>query len=332
MDNRETKLKENSTNSGMSRSNRNSKLYRQVYGKYQDLDNLPLEDNTDEIDIDSLKQLLMRSEKQTRHRRDEMDFSILETRKRNVDNDKVHDINKLLEKARYENKKIREPESNTITNKSRSILETLGTGNYEGNYLKREDEDILLDSEKVESKPLKNSVNNLEMTREMKNLTRNIEENPLIDQVMADNNLSFDLLSDLKPSENTIVTEPIKDKKPVVKSDINKNEKLNKNTNYKIKKDISKKKDKPFFPMNTEDTSDIDIIRQPEEVTKGIKKVDNDFFTSSYEFSRKDFVDLDDEDSDGKVSNVFKIVLLVLAICVFVGVITYFVLNYGINK
>ncbi len=339
MDSRETKFKDSDLNNGMSRSNRNSKLYRQVYGKYQNLDNLPLEDNTDEIDIDSLKELLIRSENKTRNTHEDINIDILEPKKRSIDNERVHDINKLLEKARYENKKIREPDSNNkIISNSRSILETLGTGDYEGNYLKKEPEEV---KEKIEaSKPV-----NLEMTRELKNLTRNIAENTLAEQTEKDSDLSLDLLSDLKPTENTIVTEPIKDtdtkeNDEEVKKEI-KEEKKEENSFKKVKlESVGKKEpkikkintdDEPFFPMNTSDTTDIDIIKEPVQIKKDVKNVDNDFFTSSYEFSRKDFVDYDD-DENSKSNNILKIILLVLAIFVFSGVIAYFILNYGINK
>lgn len=329
---------ENNVNSGMSRSSRNSKLYRQVYGKYQDLDNLPLEDNTDEIDIDSLKQLLEKDNNKTRIHRDEFDF--IDTRKRENTNEKVRDINKLLEKARYENKKTREPEDSNIINNSRSILETLGTGDYEGNYLKK---DVFDTEEKTIVEPKAN----LEMTREMKNLTRNIAISSLSDQVDSNSDLSLDLLSDLKPTNNTIVTEPIKEKvvknEAVVESEGKKKEEVKKEDTKsfkkvklesngekvpKIKKVISDSQ--PFFPMNTSDTTDIDIIKPVSQYTKEGKKIDKDFFTSSYEFSRKDFV-FDDEGGSG-AGNVLKIILLIMAICAFAGVIVYFVLNYGIKK
>ena len=323
MDNIDTKINNNT----MSRSNRNSKLYREISNKYQDLDNLPLEDNTDEIDIDSLKKLLETDEKKTRTHRNDIDIDIIKSKRRN--NEKEHDINKLLEKAKYENQKIKEPENHSITYNSRSILETLGTNNYEGNYLKKE-ETIKKEPENIEIP------NKLEMTREMKNLTRNLSLNPLTDQVMPNNDLSLDLLSDLKPTENTIVTEPIKEKEEKdttpKKPEFKKINLESTNTLKNTKKYETVSKQKPFFPMNTEDTSDIDIIKIPEKSndTKDLKKVDNDFFTSSYEFSRKDFTDYDEE--DGKSSSIIKIILLILAILAFGGAIAYFVLNYGINR
>jgi len=314
------------SNNEMSRSSRNSKLYRQVYGKYQESDNLPLEDNTDEIDIDSLKQLLSRSEKPSRvHHSNTHDLEIIESLKREKEKEKTRDINKLLEKARYENKKIQEP-NNDIINNSKNILKTLETGDYEGNYLKEEEKEIKSVTKKEVETP---APNNLEMTREMKFYNRNKAMNPLIDQVMPNNDLSLELLSDLKPNDNTIVTKPVKEKK----EEVNKPEIKEEQKKPKIKEIKEEKKDDsgPFFPMNMEDTSDIDIIKKPEEIATEIKKVDNDFFTSSYEFSRKDFTDYDDGD-EKRSNNIIKIILLVLAICVFSAVIAYFIFNYGIKK
>ena len=75
--------------------------------------------------------------------------------------------------------------------------------------------------------------------------------------------------------------------------------------------------------MDLTDTSDIDII-------KNTKEIDKDFFTSSYEFSRKDFTDYDDDDSSS--GGIIKIILLVVAICIVVGAIAFFIFNYGLNK
>lgn len=54
---------------------------------------------------------------------------------------------------------------------------------------------------------------------------------------------------------------------------------------------------------------------------------ENDFFTSSYEFSDSDFFD----DVEPKKNGILKIILLFLAVVVFAGVIAYFVINYGIG-
>ena len=81
-------------NPPLSRSSRNSKLYRSVYGKYQDLDNLPIEDNTDEIDMDKLKELVSNmNNKENKIQHNNYNLNILEQRKRNIDEQKVYDIN-----------------------------------------------------------------------------------------------------------------------------------------------------------------------------------------------------------------------------------------------
>ena len=105
------------------RSSRNKKLYKEVYGKYNDLDNLPLEDNTDEIDMAKLKELVLSEGKQNDNPIKE-NLNIIEQRKRNIDEQKVYDINKILEKAKYENDKLKET-TQSIPKVNKQILNTL---------------------------------------------------------------------------------------------------------------------------------------------------------------------------------------------------------------
>ena len=109
MDSRSNRYYAESDNDSIpsTRSNRNKKLYKEVYGKYNDLDNLPLEDNTDEIDMAKLKELVL-SEKTPKDNIVKENLNIIEQRKRNIDEQKVYDINKILEKAKYENDKLKE--------------------------------------------------------------------------------------------------------------------------------------------------------------------------------------------------------------------------------
>lgn len=283
------------TNTSLSRSDRNSRLYRQVYGKYEGLDNLPMDDNSDEIDLERLKEIVSGSEKKSESKitpPSGYNFDFLEQKKKDIAQNRVYDINKLLEKAKYENNKLKEPE-NKIIKKSKDILSTL------------ESTELSVDEIKEACKKYDFSSNNevkdnsLAMTREMKYQTRQISVDPLIEQVIPANDIALDLLSDLKPTGDTIVTEPILGEK--------------------------KEDDKDVFFVNKENTTDIDVLKDD-------KKVDEDFFTSSYQFSKKDFSD-DEDFFDGDVSNhnVLKVILLVLAIVVFAGVIFYFVMNYGIG-
>ena len=296
----------NDKNGQLSRSNRNSKLYKQVYGSYRGLDNLPMEDNTDEIDMDRLKEILSNNRTRERNVNNRDNLDVIEPRKRNIDDKKIYDINKLLEKAKYENNKIKEPRNN-IVNKSKSILSTLEDSDLSITDIKNAYNNYdSSNSDKVVQEH-NNEPDNLTMTREMKYHTRNISMDPMINQVLpedSDTDLSLDLLSDLKPTENTIITKPIN------------------------KENSGNKKEDKFFP--TGDTSDIDIIKKESLDKAREPEVDDDFFTSSYHFSKKDFAD--DDFYDEKSHNVLKIILLIIAIIVFAGGIFYFVLNYGISS
>ena len=277
------------SNYTQSRTNRNKRLYREVYDEYGDLDNLPLADNTNEIDINTLKELIsdIYNNKDESRVPDNFDISFLENRKRNIDENKVYDINKLLEKAKYENDKLKDSESELLKT-SRSILSRLDVDDYKINN------DYSKDVDSIKS-------NNLEMTREMKYHTKKILDDPLTSQVMPDNDLAMDLFFDLKPTGDTIVTKPIKD--------------MDNDSNDEVSiKEVDVKKD---------DDRDIDIIK------KNANNIDNDFFTSSYTFSSKDFND--DGFDEIKSNNMLKIVFLIVCILILCGIIFYFVINYGLG-
>lgn len=290
------------------RSSRNKKLYKEVYGKYNDLDNLPLEDNTDEIDMAKLKELVLSENKQKENIVPE-NLNIIEQRKRNIDEQKVYDINKILEKAKYENDKLKET-TQSIPRINKQILNTLQSTELSLEELKKasnhyQNKENIVEIEKTEKQeeqvsPLKeqsfDKEKELSMTRELKyqNLAQE-EEN-------STNDLSLDLFSDLKPTGNTIITKPIHEEK-------NENGSTGKSK------------------MNSgTDNSDIDIIKP------SVSAANDDFFTSSYEFSKKDFMQVDDDFSDlNQKGGILKIILLFLMIFIVGGVITYFVITYGIG-
>lgn len=291
---------ENNINSTPTRSSRNKRLYKEVYGKYNDLENLPLEDNTDEIDMAKLKELVLSGQKSKSNTIKE-NLNILEQRKRNIDEQKVYDINKILEKAKYENDKLKET-TQSIPKVNKQILNTLQSTELSLEELKKasknyqsyqNDEKIVNLNTKEEQQPeeqFKKIENDLSMTRELKYQNLSLEEN----NQEQDSDLSLDLFSDLKPTENTIVTKPIKEE----------TEQIN----------------------QIKDNSDIDIIKP------SVAPVNDDFFTSSYEFSKKDFMQVDDDFSDlNKKGGILKIILLFLMIFIVGGVITYFVITYGIG-
>lgn len=271
-----------------SRSSRNKKLYKEVYGRFENNDNLPLEDNTDEIDMARLKELVL-SKSRGNNEEIREHLNVLEQRKRNIDEQKVYDINKILEKAKYENDKLKENTS-SIPKVNRQILSTLQSTELSLEEIKEASSRYGgLENTSKESTLVKDEVEEkLSMTRELKyqNLSKEVES-------VEEKDFSLDLFDDLKPMGNTITTKPIKD-----------NEDIN---------------------FTSSDTKDIDIIKKDD-------KIKNDFFTNSYEFSKKDFMQVDDDFSDlNKGSGILKIILLFLLIFILGGVIAYFILNYGIG-
>lgn len=301
MESRTLKYMSTGTNeSTATRSSRNSRLYREVYGKYGELDNLPLEDNTDEIDMARLREIMTTKQIERPSVRDyQKEEHIQDKNTYHKDEQKVYDINKLLEKAKYENNKLKDPPKK-VTQANRDILSTL-----ESNDLSLEEIKKACQKYETEKKyNEKETEESLSMTREMKYHTMRISTDPLIEQVMPDNDLSLDIFEDLKPTGNTIVTKPIKEE------------------------DINQKVENNFY---SNDTSDIDVIKGNVKSTDS--RVDDDFYTSSYKFSKKDFNDDEDDNFfDEKPShNGLKIVLLLLAIIAFAFVIYYFITNYGLG-
>lgn len=291
---------QNDTTSFSTRSGRNARLYREVYGKYGEFDNLPLEDNTDEIDMDRLRELLSNSQKKQEPPRSLEDTGFLEKRKRQIDEQKVYDINKILEKAKYENNKLKDTTSMPKVN--RQILSTLQSNELSLKEIQEKCEQYQRRNADEEEKP-----DQLSMTRELKYqnlLSKKVDEeedaNVLEDTSLKDEDLSLDLFSDLKPTGNTIVTKPIREEEESHTSP--------------IKNDF-----------HSDDTRDIDIIKPNQ------KKEESDFFTSSYEFSKKDFTPDDDFEDLKDKGGLLKIIFLVLAIIIFIGVIVYFVGTYGLG-
>ena len=275
--------------SNQSRLTRNSRLYQEVYDKTGDLKNLPLADNSRDIDISKLKEIIsnMDDENKSDISKD-YDSSFWENKKRNIDENKIYVINKLLEKAKYENGKLKETHSDLLKT-SKHILSKLDI-----------DDDFKIEDDTIINEDDDNAINNdLEMTREIKFHSKNKSVDPLIEQVMPDNDLAMDLFFDLKPTGDTIVTEPIRE------------DRLSDSQEIDLKK--------------IEDTSDIDVIKD------NTKRIDKDFFTSSYEFSSKDFSDDDDFEDDSK-GNIIKIIFLIIGILLLVGVIVYFVINFGFGN
>ena len=156
------------------RSKRNEALYRDITRDMNDLDNLPIPDNSNEIDIDGLKQIISSRDEYRKAK----DMGRTVTRERVVEEPKedkrrVYDINVLLETAKNEVNKNNEVEGKKLINAN--FLTDLDDANVPSNDL----------------------VEVSEVTSEKEKEVSNTDSLPL------------DILVDLKGTDNTVVTDPI---------------------------------------------------------------------------------------------------------------------------
>lgn len=158
------------------RSKRNEALYRNITRDMNDLDNLPIPDNSNEIDIDGLKQIISSRDEYRKAK----DMGRTVTRERVVEEPKedkrrVYDINVLLETAKNEVNKNNEVEGKKLINAN--FLTDLDDANVPSNDLVEVSE---VTSENEKEKEVSNT-----------------------------DSLPLDILVDLKGTDNTVVTDPI---------------------------------------------------------------------------------------------------------------------------
>lgn len=156
------------------RSKRNAGLYKDIDNNINDLENLPIPDNSNEIDINGLKQII--SSRDEYRKAKDMGRTI--TRKRveeepREEKRRVYDINVLLETAKNEVNKNNEVEGKKLIN---------------ANFLTD------LDDTKI---PNNDIVEVSEVSQNKEKETSNTDSLPL------------DILVDLKGTDNTVVTDPI---------------------------------------------------------------------------------------------------------------------------
>lgn len=162
--------------SSFERSKKNEKLYKEVSKVISDLDNLPVPDNSNEIDMDGLKQII--SSRDEYRKSKELERTLIQNKplveESKPKEAKIYDINVLLENAKNEVNKKNEVENKRIINTN--FLTNLEEANIPNNN----------DAIEV-SFPMKNE----------SNVPSNTDSLPL------------DILMDLKGNENTVVTDPI---------------------------------------------------------------------------------------------------------------------------
>ena len=165
------------------RVKKNNDLYKSIYGNDDDFSDLPVSDNYVELDINDIKKGITSREEYKKAKElgniTNTKVKRVEEDKEEIKQDKVYDINKMLEKARMNNKYIKE-DNDLVSDKYLKSLEEF-----------TKEEKIELIKEKQEMKEEYNK----EFEEKMKETA----------------SLSLDILSDLKPSEDTVVTTPIKE-------------------------------------------------------------------------------------------------------------------------
>lgn len=165
--------------SSFNRTKRNEKLYREISSEISNLDNLPIPDNLSEIDINGLKEIISsrdeyRKSKELKERDTFRREEIL--REEQKENNRIYDINVLLENAKNE------------INKSAEV-------NKEEN--KKIDANFLTSLEDANIPVADDAIELSEQLPEKEEKESNTDSLPL------------DILVDLKGDDNTSVTDPI---------------------------------------------------------------------------------------------------------------------------
>lgn len=167
------------------RSKKNADLYKKVYGNYDDFENLPIPDNINGVEIENLKSLADTRSSKRKELIESQNFDLEEESSLLYNEEKVYDINTLLEIAKEENAKIKK--ENIVNKTIPNYLVNLESDKTTRDIISKYDGDI------DDDLPIIKEVN-------------------FIDNDSSSSNLSLDILSDLKPSGNTMVSEPLTEK------------------------------------------------------------------------------------------------------------------------
>ena len=172
--------------SSFERSKRNEALYKEVSKEISDLENIPIPDNSNEIDLDGLKRIIYSRDeyRKAKEEKKEREEDILVEKP--IKDNRIYDINVLLENAKNEINR-----SNEVTN----------TKKINHNFLTSlEEEKIPYHDDAIE---LSNELSNIETDKKKED---------------SEDSLPLDLLVDLKGDDNTVVTDPIvKDEVTMIK-------------------------------------------------------------------------------------------------------------------
>lgn len=181
---------ETTSDEHLTRSEKNASLYKEIYGNYDSFENLPIDEHSNEMEISNLDSVISKRSTRVMAKEEPQEENL------NINYDmpkeeKVYDINTLLEKAKEENAKIKKEELK-ITKNIPNYLANLESDKKTLDLITKYEKDI------DEDMPIVHDVTTL--TKEI-----------TIDKETT-SSLSLDILSDLKPTGDTIITEPLKEK------------------------------------------------------------------------------------------------------------------------
>lgn len=236
--------------SEFNRTKRNEKLYRDISSEISELDNLPIPDNSNEIDINGLREIV--SSRDGHRKAKDLGRTVTIPRREITsevpkESSRVYDINVLLENAKNEINKSAEV-NNEETKINTNFLTNLEDANISNIP---EADDAMELSEEVPSTDKKES---------------------------NTNSLPLDILVDLKGDDNTVVTDP--------------------------------------------------IVKEEVTMIKKIKEGET-FYSGSFNFSKKDFDEDDDEKLfDDKSHNGIKIFFLIFGFLVLAAALYFIVTRY----
>lgn len=165
------------------RSKKNAILYKEIYGNYSDLEDLPIPENTNEIEIDSLNSIVGSRVSKRKEEIKSQEYELEDLEDNLEDSEKVYDINELLEKAKVENAKVKKEVTvnKNVPNYLANLESDKSTKDIISKYDGNDDDDMPIVKEVV------------------------IEED--VNDKKGGSTLSLDILSDLKPSGDTLVSE-----------------------------------------------------------------------------------------------------------------------------
>lgn len=254
----------------LERSNKNTKLYEEVYDDmYRDTTykNMEVIDSAKEINLNKLKDILG-DKYDTRQYRTLSNYSIEDiesyekpTFSRN--NKKSYDINEILSEAKSKRAFIEEAKE------KQKYMDFTESRNSKYAVMEKEE------------KELEELINTMAIPKQ------------------SETKDALDMFSDLKGSENTIVTNPIEASFDVDKTDL-----------------VSK--------TRTED------IRN--NLEKTLVKADKTFYTDSNMFTKNDFEDFSDLTKELKKSAKAKKIIIILIIIAILAVSVFLLLNYFVLK